>query len=33
MLKDANLKTVTNWQEEFNVGLKYDLRGDFVTAL
>ena len=23
---------IKNWQEEFNVGLKHDLRGDYVTA-
>ena len=33
MSKETKLKTVKKWQEEFNVGLEYDLRGDFVTAI
>ena len=37
-LKNKNVernKAANNrkWQEEFNVGLKYNLRGDFVTAI
>ena len=33
MSKETKFKTVKKWQEEFNVGLKYTLRGDFVTAI
>ena len=27
------MRTVKKWQEEFNVGRKYNLREDFVTAI
>ena len=33
MLKETKLRTVIRWQEGFNVGLEYDLRGDFGTAI
>ena len=33
MSKETKLRTVKKWQEEINVGLEYDLRGDFVTAI
>ena len=33
MLKETKLRTVKKWKEEFNVGLEYSLRGDFVTAI
>ena len=33
MSKETKLRTVKKQQEEFNLGLEYDLRGDFVTAI
>ena len=33
MSKETKLRTVKKLQEEFNLGLEYDLRGDFVTAI
>ena len=30
MSKETKFKTVKKWQEEFNVGLKYNLRGDLL---
>ena len=33
MSKEAKLRTVKKWQEKFIVGLEYNLKGDFVTAV
>ena len=33
MSKETKLRTVKKWQEELKLGLEYDLRGDFVTAI
>ena len=33
MSKETKLRTVKKWQEKFNLGLEYDLRGVFVTAI
>ena len=33
MSKETKLRTVKKWQEKFNLGLEYDLRGDFVAAI
>ena len=33
MSKETKLRTVKKWQEKFNLGLQYDLRGVFVTAI